>query len=50
MKRILGMKITRNRGDKLINLSHENYVEKIFKQFHMNKSKVSQYVCVHIRT
>ncbi|CAN6975471.1 unnamed protein product [Brassica oleracea var. botrytis] len=41
-KQILGMRIVRDRGEKLIHLSQEKYIEKVLKRFHMDKSKVQR--------
>ena len=38
-KKILGMKITRDRSKKLLWLSQESYVEKLLKRFNMHKAK-----------
>ncbi|XP_013632758.1 PREDICTED: uncharacterized protein LOC106338284 [Brassica oleracea var. oleracea] len=49
-KQILGMRIIRDRGEKLIHLSQEKYIEKVLKRFHMNKSKVlSTPLAPHLR-
>jgi hypothetical protein len=36
---VFGIKITRNRNLKLLYLDKENYMEKIFKRFNMDKYK-----------
>ena len=38
-KQILGMKIVRDRKEKLIWLSQESYIEKVLERFNMNKAK-----------
>lgn len=49
-KQILGMRIVRDRGEKLIHLSQEKYIEKVLKRFHMDKSKVlSTPLAAHLR-
>ena len=40
-KQILGIRIVRDRGERLIHLSQEKYIEKILQRFHMDKSKVA---------
>jgi hypothetical protein len=36
---VLGVKITRDRSNKLLSLSHETYFKKILERFHMYNSK-----------
>ena len=36
---VLGIKITRNKNLKLLYLDQENYLEKIFKKFNIDKCK-----------
>ena len=49
-KQILGMRIVRDRGEKLIHLSHEKYIEKVLKRLNMDKSKVlSTPLAPHLR-
>ena len=38
-KKILGMKITQDRSQKLLWLSQESYIEKLFEGFNMHKAK-----------
>ena len=39
-KKILGLKITRDRSKKLLWLSQEQYIEKVLKRFNMHKAKL----------
>ncbi|KAG7553078.1 Zinc finger CCHC-type superfamily [Arabidopsis thaliana x Arabidopsis arenosa] len=49
-KQILGMRIVRDRGEKLIYLSQERYIEKVLQRFHMDNSKVvSTPLATHFR-
>ena len=49
-KKILGMKITRDRSKKLLWLSQESYVEKLLERFNMHKAKlVSMPLAGHFR-
>ncbi|CAA7059133.1 unnamed protein product [Microthlaspi erraticum] len=49
-KQILGMRIVRDRGERLIHLSQEKYIEKVLRRFHMDKSKVvSTPLAAHFR-